>query len=208
MASFSTDCVLCPRLAAFLSEVRIDYPSYFARPVPPFGDANARLVIVGLAPGMHGANASGRPFTGDHAGIILYRTLHKFGFASAAESQSADDGLCLIGCRITNAVKCLPPQNKPIASEINTCNTWLARELEQLPDNHVIIALGGIAHKAVISALGLKQADYGFGHANEYDLDNGVLIDSYHCSRYNTQTRRLTTLMFEAVFARAKELLN
>jgi uracil-DNA glycosylase family 4 len=208
MTSFNTDCVLCPRLAAFLSNVRNEYPSYFARPVPPFGDANARLVIVGLAPGMHGANASGRPFTGDHAGIILYRTLHKFDFASDPESRAADDGLRLIGCRITNAVKCLPPQNKPNSSEINTCNTWLSREFEQLPDNHVIIALGGIAHKAVISAFGLKQAEYGFGHACEHELENGRLIDSYHCSRYNTQTRRLTTPMFEAVFARARELID
>ena len=208
MTSFNTGCVLCPRLAAFLSEVRVDYPSYFARPVPAFGNASARLVIVGLAPGMHGANASGRPFTGDHAGIILYQTLHKFGFASAAESLSADDGLRLIDCRITNAVKCLPPQNKPVASEINTCNTWLSRELEQLPDKHVIIALGGIAHKAVISALGLKQADYGFGHAKEHALEYGTLIDSYHCSRYNTQTRRLTEPMFEVVFKRARGLIK
>jgi uracil-DNA glycosylase len=208
MTSFNTDCVLCPRLAAFLSDVRVDYPAYFARPVPPFGDANARLVIVGLAPGMHGANASGRPFTGDHAGIILYRTLHRFGFASAPESVALDDGLRLIDCRITNAVKCLPPQNKPIASEINTCNTWLSSELDHLPDNHVVIALGGIAHKAVISALGMKQADHSFGHANEHALDNGVLIDSYHCSRYNTQTRRLTTPMFEAVFERARALID
>lgn len=208
MTSFDTDCVLCPRLAAFLNDVRADYPSYFARPVPPFGDAGARLVIVGLAPGMHGANASGRPFTGDHAGLILYRTLHKFGFASAPESLAANDGLRLFDCRITNAVKCLPPQNKPVASEINTCNSWLSRELAQLPDNHVIIALGGIAHKAVVSALGLKQSNHVFGHANEHALDNGALIDSYHCSRYNTQTRRLTTPMFEKVFERARKLMD
>lgn len=157
---------------------------------------------------MHGANATGRPFTGDHAGILLYETLHKYGFASAPESLSADDGLKLLNCRITNAVKCLPPQNKPIGSEVNTCNTWLAGELEALPDNYVLVALGGIAHKAVIKALGLKQADYSFGHAVEHKLKRGVLIDCYHCSRYNTQTKRLTTPMFEKVFKRAKTLLK
>ena len=208
MTSFNTDCVQCERLASFLADVRSDYPGYFARPVPAFGDQAARCCIVGLAPGMHGANASGRPFTGDHAGILLYQTLHKYGFATKAESISADDDLKLINCRITNAVKCLPPQNKPVSAEINTCNNWLSEELKNLPDNFVIIALGGIAHKAVIMGLGLKQSDYKFGHAAEHTLDRGVLIDSYHCSRYNTQTRRLTTPMFEAVFARASELLG
>ena len=208
MTSFKTDCVQCGRLASFLADVRSDYPDYFARPVPAFGDQAARCCIVGLAPGMHGANASGRPFTGDHAGILLYQTLHKYGFATKPESTSADDDLKLINCRITNAVKCLPPQNKPVASEINTCNNWLSEELKTLPDNYVIIALGSIAHKAVIMGLGLKQSGYKFGHAAEYLLDRGVLIDSYHCSRYNTQTRRLTTPMFEAVFERAKEILD
>ena len=207
MTTFTTDCVQCERLASFLDEVRSDYPDYFARPVPAFGDDAARLVIVGLAPGMHGANASGRPFTGDHAGILLYQTLHKYGFASKPESLSADDDLRLINCRITNAVKCLPPQNKPVANEINTCNNWLSQELATLPDGNVIIALGSIAHKAVIMAFGLKQADYKFAHAAEHQLPNGILVDSYHCSRYNTQTKRLTTPMFEAIFERAKELL-
>ena len=208
MTTFKTDCVQCGRLASFLADVRSDYPDYFARPVPAFGDQAARCCIVGLAPGMHGANASGRPFTGDHAGILLYQTLHKYGFATKPESTSADDDLKLINCRITNAVKCLPPQNKPVASEINTCNNWLSEELKTLPDNYVIIALGSIAHKAVIMGLGLKQSGYKFGHAAEHLLDRGVLIDSYHCSRYNTQTRRLTTSMFEAVFKRAKEILD
>jgi uracil-DNA glycosylase family 4 len=208
MSVFSSDCVQCERLASFLANVRSEYPDYFARPVPAFGDSAARCCIVGLAPGMHGANASGRPFTGDHAGILLYQTLYKYGFASKAESLSADDDLRLINCRITNAVKCLPPQNKPVASEINTCNNWLCVELNALPDNHVIIALGSIAHKAVIMGLGLKQSAYKFGHGEEHTLDRGVLIDSYHCSRYNTQTRRLTTPMFEAVFERAKQLLD
>jgi uracil-DNA glycosylase family 4 len=208
MPVFSTDCVQCERLASFLADVRREYPDYFARPVPAFGDKAARCAIVGLAPGMHGANASGRPFTGDHAGILLYQTLHKYGFASRPESISADDDLELINCRITNAVKCLPPQNKPVAAEINTCNNWLSAELKALPDDYVIIALGSIAHKAVIMGLGLKQADYKFAHSAEHQLERGVLIDSYHCSRYNTQTRRLTAEMFEAVFKRASELLN
>ena len=208
MAAFNSDCVRCERLAGFLADVRADYPDYYARPVPAFGDGMARCCIVGLAPGMHGANASGRPFTGDHAGILLYQTLYKYGFASKAESLSADDDLRLINCRITNAVKCLPPQNKPVASEINTCNHWLSAELGALPEAHVIVALGSIAHKAVIMALGLKQSDYKFAHGQEHQLDRGMLIDSYHCSRYNTQTRRLTTPMFEAVFERARELLD
>ena len=208
MTSFTTDCTRCERLAGFLADVRAQYPAYFARPVPAFGDEAARCCIVGLAPGMHGANASGRPFTGDHAGILLYQTLHKYGFATRPESRSADDDLELLNCRITNAVKCLPPQNKPVASEINTCNNWLSEELAALPNNHVIIALGSIAHKAVIRGLGLKQSGHAFAHAAEHRLERGVLIDSYHCSRYNTQTRRLTTEMFEAVFERAKKLLD
>jgi len=208
MAVFSSDCVQCGRLAGFLAEVRSDYPDYFARPVPAFGDASARCCIVGLAPGMHGANASGRPFTGDHAGILLYQTLYKHGFASKPESLSAADDLQLLDCRITNAVKCLPPQNKPVAAEINTCNRWLSTELKALPDDHVIIALGSIAHRAVIMAMDLKQSDYRFAHGAEHALEHGILIDSYHCSRYNTQTRRLTTPMFEAVFKRAKQLLD
>jgi uracil-DNA glycosylase family 4 len=208
MTSFTTECVRCERLALFLSDVRGQYPDYFARPVPAFGDRDARCCIVGLAPGMHGANASGRPFTGDHAGILLYQTLYKYGFATKPESIASDDDLELINCRITNAVKCLPPQNKPVAAEINTCNNWLSQELNALPDDFVVIALGSIAHKAVIMGLGLKQSDYKFGHAAEHQLERGLLIDSYHCSRYNTQTRRLTTPMFEAVFERARILLD
>lgn len=206
--NFNTNCIQCPRLATFLQDVRKKYPDYYGKPVPAFGDPSARLCIVGLAPGMHGANATGRPFTGDYAGILLYETLHKYGFASKAESVSANDDLKLNNCRITNAVKCLPPQNKPVGSEINTCNTWLAQELQALPDDNVIIAIGGLAHKSIIKALGLRQADYIFGHDQVHKLDRGILIDSYHCSRYNTQTRRLTTPMFEAVFKRAKKLLE
>lgn len=204
---FSIDCVRCERLANFLGDVKKQHPDYFSKPVPAFGDKSAHLCVVGLAPGKHGANASGRPFTGDHAGLMLYETLHKYGFASASISVSADDDLKLINCRITNAVKCLPPDNKPNASEVNQCNEYLSQELDLLPEHGIIIALGGLAHKAVLKALGLKQAHFKFGHGAEHKFDKGLLIDSYHCSRYNTQTKRLTTDMFEAIFKRAKQLL-
>ncbi len=206
---FDSDCRRCPRLASFLDEVAASYPGYHARPVAPFGDPKARLLIVGLAPGMHGANATGRPFTGDYAGILLYETLHQYGFSSAPESVSRDDGLKLFDCRITNAVKCLPPQNKPVGSEIANCNAFLQQELQGLPRGAVVMALGSIAHNAVIRALGLRQKEFKFGHNQQHDLGNGLqLLDSYHCSRYNTQTRRLTPKMFHAVFERARELLG
>lgn len=205
---FDRDCRACPRLAGFLDEVNARYPEYYCRPVPPFGDASARLLIVGLAPGMHGANRTGRPFTGDHAGILLYETLHKYGFGSAPESVSADDGLALLDCRITNAVKCLPPDNKPVGAEINTCNRFLANELDTLQPGSVVLALGGIAHRALVKARGLRQADYRFAHAAEHDLGTLLMLDSYHCSRYNTNTGRLTPEMFDAVFKRARELLG
>ncbi len=194
-------CTKCPRLSAFLAGVRSNYPDYHARPVLPFGDPRARLLIVGLAPGMHGANRSGRPFTGDYAGILLYETLHAFGFASRPVSVAADDGLTLTGCRITNAVKCLPPQNKPETGEIRTCNRWLASELAAAPEVRVILALGLVAHKAVLMAAGLRQSAFAFAHAARHVLPDGrLLIDSYHCSRYNTQTRRLTSADFSHVF--------
>ena len=206
---FDRECRLCPRLATFLDRVKDKYPDYYCGPVPPFGDAQARFLIVGLAPGMHGANRSGRPFTGDHAGILLYETLHEFGFSTHKESVSADDQLTLTNCRITNAVKCLPPDNKPVGAEINTCNQFLVNELAALPDNSVLLALGGIAHRAVIKAIGGRQADYKFAHAAEHRIDDRLLmLDSYHCSRYNTNTRRLTTPMFRQVFARAREILD
>jgi uracil-DNA glycosylase family 4 len=204
---FDKNCRLCPRLATFLDTVKARYPDYYCRPVAPFGDLRARLLIVGLAPGMHGANRTARPFTGDYAGILLYETLHKFGFSNQPQSVSADDPLELYDCRITNAVKCLPPDNKPVGSEIATCNAYLAGELELLPTPRVVLALGGIAHRAVIRAAGLRQALYRFGHAAEHRLDGILLLDSYHCSRYNTNTGRLTTAMFEAVFARARDLI-
>ena len=206
--TFDIDCRQCPRLATFLDEVAEKYPGYYCRPVPPFGDRRARLLIVGLAPGMHGANRTGRPFTGDYAGILLYETLHRYGFASHAESLAADDALTLLNCRITNAVKCLPPGNKPVGAEVNTCNRFLANELRTLLQGSVVLALGGIAHRAVVKAVAGRQADYKFGHAAEHDVDGRFLmLDSYHCSRYNTNTGRLTTAMFHTVIARARELL-
>lgn len=205
---FSSDCGQCPRLAEFLEQVRSDHPDYYARPVPPFGAEDPRLLIVGLAPGMHGANRTGRPFTGDFAGILLYRTLHKYGFASAPDSVSAEDGLELIDCRITNAVKCLPPQNKPEPAEIRQCNSYLGGEITGLGEGAVIMALGTIAHQAVLRALGLKLKEFSFGHGAVHALPRGMtLYDSYHCSRYNTQTRRLTTEMFESVFANIRNNL-
>jgi uracil-DNA glycosylase family 4 len=174
--------------------------------VAAFGDAAADLLIVGLAPGMHGANRTGRPFTGDHAGILLYRTLHQFGFASQPTSERGDDAQVLINCRISNAVKCLPPQNKPMPEEIRRCNRYLAAELRQRPPR-AILALGGVAHQAVLMACGLKRAGFRFGHHAVHDLPPAPwtlqrirLYDSYHCSRYNTQTKRLTETMFHAVF--------
>jgi uracil-DNA glycosylase family 4 len=199
--NFDPDCRACPRLAQFLDAVRVRHPHYHARPVPAFGAARPHLLIVGLAPGMHGANRSGRPFTGDTAGILLYQTLHRFGYATAPESVSVDDGLQLIDCRITNAVKCLPPANKPEPGEIRECNRFLAAELGELPAGASILALGLVAHQAVLRAQGLKLKDYPFGHASDYRLPGGRrLVSSYHCSRYNTQTRRLTPEMFAAVF--------
>ena len=205
---FDRDCRACPRLATFLDDVNARYPDYYCRPVPPFGDAAARFLIVGLAPGMHGANRTGRPFTGDHAGILLYETLYKFGFSSHVESLAVDDSLELTDCRITNAVKCLPPDNKPVGAEINTCNAFLANELQGLPGGSVVLALGGIAHRAIVKAVGLRQADYKFAHAAVHDLGEFCVLDSYHCSRYNTNTRRLTTGMFEDVFAKAQVMLE
>ncbi len=206
---FNSNCTACPRLARYLATVRRDLPEYHARPVAPFGDPSARFLIIGLAPGMHGANRTGRPFTGDHAGILLYRTLHKHGFASRPKSVSADDGLVLTNCRITNAVKCVPPENKPTPAEIKQCNGYLRAELQKLPEIGVLLALGRIAHQSVIQALGLRAASYPFTHGARHSLPNGwQLLDSYHCSRYNTQTGRLTTRMFDTVVRKAAKLLS
>ena len=198
---YDADCRRCARLAAFLDAVRAEYPGYFCRPVPPFGARDASLVIVGLAPGMHGANASGRPFTGDHAGIILYETLHAYGFASRPVATGRDDGLELVDCRITNAVKCLPPGNKPAPAEIRACNSFLAADLATVPAGGAILALGRIAHDATLAALRIKPSAFPFAHGARHGLERGVaLFDSYHCSRYNTNTGRLTAAMFRAVF--------
>ncbi len=206
---FDPECRACPRLASFLDETQAQFPTYFCRPVPPFGDSAARLLIVGLAPGMHGANRTGRPFTGDHAGILLYETLHRFGFASDPVSVTADDGLRLIDCRITNAVKCLPPANKPETAEIVRCNAFLRAELQALPPGTAVLALGLIAHNAVLSALGLKSGAHPFAHAARHALPGDLtLFDSYHCSRYNTQTRRLTPEAFAAVFAAIRDFME
>jgi uracil-DNA glycosylase family 4 len=207
--SYDASCRACPRLAGFLDEVRAEYPGYFCLPVPPFGAPQPKLLIVGLAPGLHGANRTGRPFTGDHAGILLYETLHKFGFASAPQSVATNDSMRLIDCRITNAVKCLPPQNKPLPVEIRTCNGYLKNEIAALPASTAILALGTIAHAAVLTASSLKAGHCKFQHGAKHALPGGsMLFDSYHCSRYNTNTRRLTGDMFEAVFAAIRKYIG
>jgi uracil-DNA glycosylase family 4 len=209
MIEFDPSCRRCPRLAEFLDEGRARHPRYHCAPVAPFGDAAPRLLIVGLAPGFHGANATGRPFTGDYAGVLLYETLHRFSWASAPVSTARDDGLVLSGARITNAVKCVPPGNKPTPAEIATCNEFLRAELSGLRREAVVLALGAIAHGAVLRALGIRQSAFRFSHGAEHRLPGGrVLVDSYHCSRYNTNTRRLTEEMFREVVGRVTTLLR
>ena len=206
---FDSQCRLCLRLANFLDDVKQKYPDYHARPVAPFGDANAQLLVVGLAPGMHGANATGRPFTGDYAGLLLYEALYEFGYSNQILSESLHDGLVLKNCRISNAVKCLPPQNKPTGDEVNQCNSFLAAELATLPEGAVILALGTVAHQAVLKALGLKASSAKFAHNVQHVLSDGrVLVDSYHTSRYNVQTKRLTKAGFTDVFQRIASLLG
>jgi uracil-DNA glycosylase family 4 len=205
-ATYDPDCTRCPRLAAFLERTRKAHPDYWARPVPSFGASRPQIVIVGLAPGMHGANRTGRPFTGDYAGILLYQTLYEAGLATGPASQSAADPLRLVNARIVNSVKCVPPENKPLPDEIRRCNSYLAEELRQLREARVYLALGRVAHDAVLMAFGLPRSRYLFAHGREHALDAArCLIDSYHCSRYNTSTRRLTPAMFKAVVARACE---
>jgi len=206
-AAYDQDCRRCPRLARFLAQARATHPGYWARPVPSFGAREPRILIVGLAPGMHGANRTGRPFTGDHAGILLYHTLYEAGLASGAVSASASDGLTLSNARIVNAVKCVPPQNKPLPQEIRCCNAYLTAELRQLSTVRVYLALGRVAHDAVLLARGLTRARFPFAHGREHLLDGAhSMLDSYHCSRYNTSTRRLTPLMFRKIMARTCEL--
>ncbi len=210
---FSSECRRCLRLATFLDEVKTSQPDYFAKPVPSFGTTKPSFLIVGLAPGMHGANRTGRPFTGDYAGDLLYSTLHTFGFSTSGEpldsKGNANSGLVLNNCRITNAVRCLPPQNKPEPDEIKMCNDYLVSELEDLPQGAAVLALGTIAHQAVLRASSLRAKDYKFEHAAEHVLPSGIhFYDSYHCSRYNTQTKRLTTPMFHSVFKSIKGYLG
>ena len=198
------DCALCPRLVELRQHCQAQHPDWWNAPVPAFGDAAAWLGIVGLAPGMQGANRTGRPFTGDYAGDLLFATLAKFGLSRGRYDARIDDGLTLDGVIILNSVKCLPPQNKPTPQEINTCRRFLSAQLQALPQLRVFIALGRIAHDSFLRHLRLRAAQFPFGHKARHDLGEGrVLIDSYHCSRYNTNTGRLTAEMFEAVFAAA-----
>ena len=196
-----SDCPDCPRLVEFRNANRATNPDWHNAPVPSFGGFDAGLLIVGLAPGLKGANLTGRPFTGDYAGDLLYATLLKFGLASGEYGARPDDGLQLVDCRITNAVRCVPPQNKPVGAEVTACRRFLADEIRSLGNLKVILALGTLAHGAVLSALGERKSRWKFGHRLFHDLPGGlVLADSYHCSRYNTNTGRLTAEMFEAVF--------
>lgn len=201
------DCPLCPRLVAFREELREEFPTWWNAPVNAFGDPAAWLGIIGLAPGKHGANRTGRPFTGDFAGVLLYDTLTKYGFATGTFEAKPDDTLQLQDAMIINAVKCLPPQNKPTPEEIRTCRPFLEGQIAALPRARVFVALGQIAHQSAVKALGGRLPKCKFGHLAEHRMPDGrILIDSYHCSRYNQNTGRLTTEMFEAVFARAAQL--
>lgn len=207
--AFDPDCRRCARLARFLREVSERHPDYHCGPVPSFGDPRARLLVVGLAPGLHGANRTGRPFTGDHAGILLYATLHRFGFSNQPGSVARGDGLELADCRITNAVRCLPPANKPTTAEIRQCNAHLKAELAAMSSLKVIVVLGAIAHQALLWTYGLKPKDLPFGHNLVHNLPDGrILVTSYHCSGYNWRTGRLTRESFEAVFAGVRTHLS
>jgi len=201
------NCDYCPRLKEFREENRIKFPDKFNAPVPSFGPENASLLIVGLAPGLRGANFTGRPFTGDYAGDLLYGTLLKYGLAKGEYKAAPNDGLELINARITNAVRCLPPENKPIGAEINNCRPFLSSEIENLKNLKVIMCLGLVSHNSVIKTLGGKLSAHKFGHNAVHDLNGMTVIDSYHCSRYNTNTGRLTTKMFEDVFDTIKTYL-
>jgi len=202
------DCDLCPRLVEFRHANREAYADWHNAPVPSFGEIDAEVLIVGLAPGLKGANQTGRPFTGDYAGDLLYATLLKFGFAEGAYGLHAGDGLVLKNCRITNAVKCVPPQNKPVGAEVNACRQFLIDEIKAMPNLKILLALGGLSHGAILSTLGERKSAYKFGHNNHHVLTSGLnLVNSYHCSRYNTNTGRLTADMFEAVFTSVQEKL-
>ena len=198
------DCPLCPRLAAFRHQWQQQEPGWFNGPVPCFGPADARLLVVGLAPGLRGANRTGRPFTGDYAGELLYGTLLKFGFASGSYGASPEDGLELSSARIANAVRCVPPENKPTPAETRTCNRFLSGVIAEMAGLRAILCLGRIAHDAALAALGEKKSAHVFGHGASHEIGHLTLFDRYHCSRYNTNTGRLTAQMFEDVFERIR----
>lgn len=204
------DCPLCPRLVAFRTENRASWPDWFNAPVPSFGTPDARLLIVGLAPGLRGANRTGRPFTGDYAGVLLYATLKKFGFASGTYEEHAGDGLALRDCMITNAVRCVPPANKPEPSEINICRQFLHERMTLLPRLRAIVVLGRVAHESTLRAFSLKLKQFPFAHGAVHPIADGAMqiFDSYHCSRYNTNTGMLTVEMFEAVFTSVRSYLD
>lgn len=201
-------CDLCPRLHTFIQESAIKQPDWFNGAVPSFGDPDAELLVVGLAPGLTGANRTGRPFTGDWAGDLLYATLDKFGFCEGRYDRRADDGLSLKRAMITNAVRCVPPQNKPVGAEINQCRPFLKSRIKALPRLKVLLCLGKISHDSTVRTLGLKLAQHPFGHGSLYKAGAFRLLSSYHCSRYNTNTRRLTEAMFEDIFATARSLID
>ena len=202
------DCALCPRLEAFRRDWRRREPTWFNAPVASFGPPTARLLIVGLAPGLQGANRTGRPFTGDHAGLLLYGTLGRFGFARGAYGARTDDGLELVDARITNAVRCVPPENKPTSAEISTCRDFLKGTIAEMPKLRAIVALGRIAHDTAAAALEVRRSEAPFAHGASHEIGRLRLFDSYHCSRYNTNTGVLTTEMFRSVFARVREFLD
>jgi uracil-DNA glycosylase len=202
------NCPLCPRLEGFREAARAREPEWFNSPVPSFGDPDGRLLIVGLAPGLQGANRTGRPFTGDFAGDLLYATLLEYGFADGIYQARPDDGLTLVGCRISNAVRCVPPQNKPLPAEINTCRPFLSATIATMPNLRAIVALGRVAHESTLKALGLRSAAAPFTHGAIHQAGAVKLYDSYHCSRYNTNTRVLTPEMFRKVFARVRADLD
>lgn len=194
------DCGRCPRLVDYRRRVAAEHPDWYGGAVPSFGDGGARLLVLGLAPGVTGAHRTGRPFTGDYAGDLLYATLTKFGFANGAFDARVDDGLELSDCMVTNAVRCVPPQNKPVGAEINACRPFLAARIDALPRLRAVVCLGRIAHDSLLRGLGARLADHPFAHRARHDIGGLAVFDSYHCSRYNTNTGRLTPEMFEAVF--------
>ena len=198
------DCRLCPRLAAFRDTNRAQKPEWFNAPVPSFGDRDGRLAIVGLAPGLQGANRTGRPFTGDYAGDLLYATLIEYGFAKGVYQARPDDGMTLVDCRIVNGVRCVPPQNKPLPAEIANCRPFLLAAIESMPRLEAFVALGRIAHETTVKALGLRASSVPFAHGAVHEAGRFRLYDSYHCSRYNTNTGVLTTDMFRSVLARVR----